>query len=60
MIQIGEKREPTSAGRFKMICDGADQAIDWVMDMMNATRQAIDVKEAKLVNANESRYTLAA
>lgn len=43
-----------------MICDGADQAIDWVMDMMNATRQAIDVKEAKLVNANESRYALAA
>lgn len=60
MIQIGEKQELTSAGKFRVICNGAVTAIDWVMDMMNATRQAIDVKEANSLNANDEKFLMAA
>lgn len=40
--------------------NGADQAIDWVTDMINATRQAIDVKEANSLNANDEKFMMAA
>ena len=35
--------------------DGPDQAFDWATEMMNATRQAIDVKEANSVTANVAK-----
>lgn len=44
--------------RIQCIFDGGNQAIDWVAEMKNATRQAIDVKEAKPLSANDSTFEM--